>query len=120
MASYVLEQHDFRRVLDTTFMAGFLFPAEAHEGDIERFMNGLRRAQMAIDLAPERYKSYYLKELPTRFHDKVDTRLFGVGERIVFLPYSEEMYRQTQEWMARRGLFEDSSPDTAYDRAVRL
>jgi len=119
MAQDVLEQHGFRRVLDTTFMIGFLFPAEVDERDIEKFMSALKRAQMAIDLTPERYKHYYLKELPERFHGKVDVRRFGVGERIVFLPYSEEMYRETQKWMETRGLFEEGAAGTAYESAVR-
>ena len=104
---------------DTTFMIGFLFPADVEEADIEKFMNAMRRAQMAIDLTPERYKHYYLKELPERFHDKVDVKRFGNGERIVFLPYSEEMYRETQKWMEKRGLFEEGAPGTAYETAVR-
>lgn len=119
MAQDVLEQQDFRRIVDTTFMVGFLFPAEVAEADIDKFMSALERAQMAIDLAPERYKHFYLKELPERFHAIVDVRRFGVGERIVFLPYSEEMFRETQKWMAQRGLFEEDSPKAAYESAVR-
>ena len=94
MAQNVLEQQEFRRVVDTTFMVGFLFPSEVDEADIEKFMNALKRAQMALDLHPERYKHYYLKELPERFLDTVDVKRFGSGERIVFLPYSEQMYRE--------------------------
>ena len=119
MAQYVLEQHDFRRVLDTTFMVGFLFPPEVEDDDIKKFMNALRRAQMDIDLAPERYKHYYLRELPERFHASVDVRLFGVGERIVFLPYSEKMYTETRRWMSQRDLFDDSAQEAPYTSAVR-
>ena len=119
MAQNVLEQQGFLKIVDATFMIGFLFPADVEEVDIEKFMNALRRAQMAIDLTPERYKHYYLKELPQRFRDKVDVRRFGNGERIVFLPYSEQMYRETQQWMEKRGLFEEGSAGTAYESAVR-
>ena len=119
MAQNVLEQREFRRVVDTTFMVGFLFPSEVDEADIEKFMNALKRAQMAIDLHPERYKHYYLKELPERFLDSVDVKRFGGGERIVFLPYSEQMYRETQQWMKKRDLFEGAAPATAYETAVR-
>ena len=41
-------------------MIGFMFPAEVDEGDVEKYMNGLRRAQMDLDLEPERYKHYYI------------------------------------------------------------
>lgn len=119
MARDVLEQQGFHKVVDATFMVGFMFPTDVADDDIEKFMNAMRRAQMAIDLSPERYKHYYLKELPERFHDKVDVRRFSVGERIVFLPYSEEMYRDTQAWLEKRGLFEEGSPKTAYETAVR-
>jgi hypothetical protein len=29
----------------------------------------------------------------------MDTRLFGPGERLVFEPYTEEMYLDTQKWI---------------------
>lgn len=119
MAQNVLEQQEFRRVVDTTFMVGFLFPSEVDEADIEKLMNALKRAQMAIDLNPERYKHYYLKELPERFLDTVDVKRFGAGERIVFLPYSEQMYHETQQWLKQRELFEGDAPATAYKTAVR-
>ncbi|HXV59414.1 MAG TPA: hypothetical protein VEK15_01885, partial [Vicinamibacteria bacterium] len=95
LAQYVLEQRGFRRILDTTFIVGFLFPAAVADEDIDKFMNALRRAQMAIDVRPELHKHHYLKELPERFHGTVDVRRFGPGERIVFLPYTKEMYEQT-------------------------
>ena len=79
MAQYVLEQQGFFKVVDATFMIGFMFPSDVEDGDIEKFMSAMSRAQMAIDLNPERYKHYYLKELPERFHEKVDVRRFGVG-----------------------------------------
>ena len=119
MAQNVLEQQEFRKVLDSTFMIGFLFPTTVEEADIEKFMNAMRRAQMAIDLAPERYKHFYLKELPERFHDKVDVRRFDNGERIVFLPYSEEMFRETQRWMEKHHLFEEGTPNADYQSVVR-
>jgi hypothetical protein len=46
----------------------------------------LKRAQADIDLRPERYTHYYRKQFPGRFHDVMDTRRFGPGERIVFEP----------------------------------
>ena len=71
-------------------------------------MNGLKRAQMDLDLAPEQYKQYYLNEIPERYSDKVDVRRFSPGERIVFLPYSEETFARTQDWIHERGIFPSS------------
>lgn len=118
MAYYVLEQHGFRNVLDTTFMVGFLFPVTVADSDIEKFVNALKRAQMDIDVTPQRYKHYYAKELPERFLDKVDVRRFGPGERIVCLPYTKAMYDETASWMRERGFFENEASRGPYEDAV--
>ena len=77
-------------------------------------MNGMKRAQMDLDLEPEKYRHYYLNEIPDRYKSKVDVRLFSPGERIVFLPYTEEMYTKTQAWLDGHGLFEDQAPVIDY------
>ena len=84
--TYIVEQQGCRKILDTTFMAGFMFDFETDPDDVEKYFNALKRAQMELDLQPEPYKQHYLKEIPERFHDMIDVRRFGPGERIVFLP----------------------------------
>jgi NitT/TauT family transport system substrate-binding protein len=119
-ATYLVEQHGCRRILDTTFMAGFMFGADTSPDDVERYFRALKRAQMELDLEPERYKHYYLKEIPDRYHDAIDVRCFGPGERVVFLPYTEEMYERAQRWMRDRGLFEDAGAVPAYESVVQV
>jgi hypothetical protein len=48
----------------------------------------------------------------------VDVRRFSPGERIVFLPYTEEMYARTQVWIHERGLFEGGAPAIDYAASV--
>ena len=74
---YVAEQLGCRRILDTTFMMGFLVSADSDRGEVEKYFRALRRAQRDIDAEPERYKHYYLKELPERYHAQVDVQAFG-------------------------------------------
>jgi hypothetical protein len=50
----------------------------------------------------------------------VDVRGFGMGERVVFLPYTGEMYERSQAWMRERELFEEAGPAPAYETVVRL
>jgi NitT/TauT family transport system substrate-binding protein len=119
-ATYLLEQQGFRRVLDSTFMAGFLFSANTDPQDVERYFNALKRAQMALDFEPERYKHYYLREIPERFHQLIDVRGFGTGERVVFLPYTSEMYERSQRWMREHALFEDEAAETSFDSVVQV
>lgn len=118
---YLLEQQGFRRLVDTTFMITFMYPPGTDEDHIERYIRALQRAQMDLDLEPERYKHHFLKEIPERYHRMIDVRRFGPGERIVFLPYSQEMFDKTQTWMHERTLF-DVGPEVGvgYDVAVRV
>jgi NitT/TauT family transport system substrate-binding protein len=96
---YIAEQLGFRKIVDTTFMMGFLLSSDADMADTEKYFRALRRAQQEIDLEPERYKHFYARELPADLLEMVDVRRFGPGERIVFEPYTRELYERTQRWM---------------------
>lgn len=109
----VLERLGFRKIVDTSFMIGFMFPHEVDEHDVEKYMNGLRRAQMDLDLEPERYKHHYSKEIPDRYRSRVDVRCFSPGERIIFLPYGEATFDRTQAWLHERRLFDTAASSPA-------
>ncbi len=115
---YVAEQKGFRKVVDTTFMIGFFIEGDADPNDVEKYFRALQRAQRDIDAQPERYKHYFLKELPKEFHDEVDVQGFGTGERIVFEPYTKEVYDSTREWMEANQLFDTTPTDREYEEAV--
>jgi ABC-type nitrate/sulfonate/bicarbonate transport system substrate-binding protein len=117
---YIAESFGFRKVIDATFMIGFLVTGDdVSKSDVEKYLAALRRAQMEIDLHPELYKHYHLKAVPEKYQDKVDVRGFGTGERIVFLPYTKEVFTATQQWTQERQLF-PALPATAagYDEAA--
>jgi NitT/TauT family transport system substrate-binding protein len=118
--SYILEQLGCRKILDTTFVAGFMFGADTDAGDVRKYFSALKRAQMDLDIEPERYKGHYAREIPPRYADRVDVRRFGPGERIVFLPYSKDMYEQSQQWMQERGLFGQQVSAPAYESAIQI
>ena len=115
---YVVEQQGFRKIVDTTFMIGFLFSADSDLKDVEGYFNAMRRAQQDIDRDLGLYKHYYLRELPPRFHDLVDVQAFGLGERLVFEPYTREMYESTHSWMYSRDLFPEQDTRVSYETAV--
>lgn len=116
---YVAEQLGFRKVVDTTFMMGFLLAADADMDDVQKYFNALRRAQVEIDLQPESYKQYYARELPQDILANVDVRRFGPGERIVFEAYTREMFDRTQQWMRTWDLLGvDDAAVARYETAV--
>jgi hypothetical protein len=87
--------------------------------DVDKYLAALRRAQMAIDLHPERYKHHHLEAVPDRYRDQVDVRAFGTGERMVFLPYTREVFDETRHWVeAHSNLPAASATPAGYDEAV--
>jgi NitT/TauT family transport system substrate-binding protein len=116
---YVAEAFGFRKVVDATFMIGFLVTgAGATKADVDKYLAALRRAQMEIDLRPELYKHYHLRSVPEKYRDQVDVRGFGTGERIVFLPYTREVFTQTQQWIETHELFAKATGQADYDEAA--
>jgi NitT/TauT family transport system substrate-binding protein len=116
---YILEQLGFRKVVDSTFIMGFLVSAEADSDDLEHYFSALRRAQREIDLESERYKHYWSREMPDDLGELVDVRRFGPGERIVLEPYTREMFERTHRWMQSWDLFDSTAAGMpAYESAV--
>src|SRR5215468_898410 len=115
---YIAEAFGFRKVVDATFMIGFLVTgSEASKADIDKYLAALRRAQMEIDLRPELFKHYHLRSVPEKYRDQVDVRAFGIGERIVFLPYTSENFEATRRWTEAHNLF-SGTPAANYEEAV--
>ena len=116
---YVLEQQGFRKLADTTFIMGFLVGEAADTEDLERYFRAMRHAQREIDLDADRYKHHWLREMPDDLRDTVDVRRFGPGERIVFEPYTRDMFERTHRWMERWELFDEGAVGRpAYEDAV--
>lgn len=117
---YIAEAFGFRKVLDATFMIGFLVSgADVSAADVGKYLSALRRAQLEIDLRPEAYKHYHLQAVPEKYRDQVDVRAFGTGERIVFLPYTRDVFTATREWVRDRNIFPDLPASLAsYDEAA--
>jgi NitT/TauT family transport system substrate-binding protein len=115
---YIAEAFGFRKVVDATFMIGFLITGDqASPADVDKYLAALRRAQMEIDLRPELYKHHHLKAVPAKYREQVDVRAFGTGERIVFLPYTRENFEATRQWAESHNLF-SGAPSAGYDEAA--
>ena len=118
---YIAEALGFRKVLDATFMIGFLVTGnDASKADVDKYLAALRRAQMEIDLHPEAYKHYHLRAVPEKYREQVDVRAFGTGERIVFLPYTGEAFAVARRWTEMRSLLSGSEIARASYEEVTL
>ena len=116
--AYLLEQRGFRKVVDTTFVMGFLLTANAGSDDVERYFHALLRAQQEIDLEPHRYTRHWANEMPADLLELVDVRRFGPGERVVPQPYTREMFDRTQGWMREWELLDVTAGPSRYEQSV--
>ncbi len=105
---YFLDQLGFKKIVETTFMMAGMITGDPDPEDIRKYYAALKMAQHDIDLRPELYTHYYTEEFPERFHDMMDLRYFGPGERIVFEEYSKDMFDLSRDWVAERDIFPDN------------
>ncbi len=116
---YFAEQLGFRKVIDTTFMIATMIHGDPDPEDLRKFFSALKKAQRDIDLRPDLCTQYYKNEFPERYHAKMDTRRWGPGERIVFEPYTKDIYDETFRWISERGIFDETGMGSGnYDDAV--
>ncbi len=103
---YFLEQLGFRKIIDSTFMIATMLTGEPDMDDVRKYFRALQRAQRDIDLRPELTTKHYRHEFPERFQEQMDTRRWGPGERIVFEPYTKDVYEDSFAWIREHDIFE--------------
>src|ERR1700730_18617326 len=101
-------------------MIGFLISGQDVDmEDVQKYFRALQRAQRDIDVEPHTCAHYSLRETADEFRPLVATRACGQGERLVFEPYTREVYEQTHRWMKRLELFPKGQlSDADYATAV--
>jgi hypothetical protein len=115
---YFAEQLGYRKIIDTTFMITTMINGNPDPEDLKKFFRALQRAQRDIDLRPDRYTHYYKKEFPVRYHEMMDTRRWGPGERLVFEPYTKEVFEETFRWIDQHHIFDDDVACGVYEEAI--
>ncbi len=116
---YFAEQLGFRKIMDTTFMIATMITGNPDPEDVRKYYRALRNAQRDIDLRPDLYTHYYKKEFPLKYLSMMDTRRWGPGERIVFEPYTRQVFEESFEWIAQHKIFEEGSMGCGnYDEAT--
>jgi ABC-type nitrate/sulfonate/bicarbonate transport system substrate-binding protein len=115
---YFAEQLGFRKIIDSTFMITTMINGNPDPEDVRKFFRALRRAQRDIDLRPDRYTHYYKNEFPVRYHEMMDTRRWGPGERLVFEPYSKEVFDETFRWIEQHHIFDQGLGCGEYEESI--
>lgn len=120
---YVLEQNGFRKIIDNSFIQGFLVSGDVPAEQLHAYFRALKRAQRDVDLDPEPYKRLVMEHsVPAEFHRWVKSvPALGIPTRIVFEEYTREMYEQTRKWMDEHDFFDAARKEAAttpYEEAM--
>ena len=92
---YFLEQLGFRKVIDTSFMMATMITGDPDREDLKNTSPRCGWRSATSICARSSTPSYYSNEFPKRFLSQMDTRRWGPGERIVFEPYTKEVFEDS-------------------------
>jgi NitT/TauT family transport system substrate-binding protein len=113
----IAESKGLRKLAQGEFMITFWVHAQIPPEVLGSFFGALRRAEHALQRTPERYFHLWQRNLPTGLEGDYDWSIFGRGERMIFEPYTEEMYEQAIGFARQWGLDEHIKEDR-YDELV--
>jgi NitT/TauT family transport system substrate-binding protein len=108
LEAYILEQRGYRKIIDTSFIVSFMLVNKPALNDVEKYFEALRLAQTEIDINPNRYKHFLTCGFSKDVQDMVDVTACGIGERLIFSPYSHEVSRRTRDWVVGQGILPHS------------
>ena len=97
------KQLGLRPVLEAEFRTLWWVPASAPKGSVRGYLNGLERAEKALQADLKRYLPLWKHSISPEFADeKWDFTKFGRGERFVYQPFPREdvdvVFDQVARW----------------------
>jgi NitT/TauT family transport system substrate-binding protein len=100
----IAEQRGLRALARGEFMITFWVHPEIPPQTLGGFFRALRRAEEVLQEDASRYLHLWKLNLPPGLEGDYDWSSFGRGERMIFEPYSEEMYEEAIGFAERHGL----------------
>ena len=100
------EQLGLRKIIEDRFKTLWWAPQSAAPETVRAYLNGLQRAEEAMDANIEKYLPLWEMAVPTEFKDyhKWDFSKFGRGERFVYKRLPQEEFDDTLAQVERWGL----------------
>ena len=115
---YIVEQLGFRKIVDTTFMMGFLLARRR----TWRTPNTISRrcvTRSRRSICNRRLQAFLRARAAVGPAGPGGRAAVWTGERIVFEPYTRDLYERTQKWMQVWDLFSpEQAQEATYETAV--
>jgi ABC-type nitrate/sulfonate/bicarbonate transport system substrate-binding protein len=100
----IAEARGLRKLAQGEFRITFWVAPDMDPAVLAAYFRALRRADEALTRAPERYMHLWARNVPPALAGDYDYATFGLGEKMVFEPYTEEMFQAALAFARQWGL----------------
>src|ERR687883_996993 len=113
----IAEAEGLRKLAQGEFVITFWVSPTIGRGTLGRFFGALKSAEEALEREPNRYVHLWERNIPPALAGDHDYASFGRGEKLIFEPYSLEMFEDAMQFAHAWGLDEHVREST-YERLV--
>lgn len=100
----IAEAKGMRALARGEFLITFWVAPTVPSDILQAFIRVLKRADEALSHNPEHYMHLWERNVPPALQGEYDYSTFGLGEKFVFEPYTEEMFQQALHFAERWNL----------------
>lgn len=102
----IAESKGLRKLAQGEFIVTFWVSPAISRETLGKFFGALKRAEEALERDTGRYLRLWEKNLPPALEGVHDYTKFGRGEKLIFEPYSQEMFEDAMQFARTWGLHE--------------
>lgn len=100
----IAEARGLRKLAQGEFRITFWVAPDMDPAVLAAYFRALRRADEALTREPARYMHLWARNVPPALAGDYDYATFGLGEKMVFEPYTEEMFQSALAFARQWGL----------------
>jgi NitT/TauT family transport system substrate-binding protein len=100
----IAEAKGLRELARGEFLITFWVAPSIDQSVLQSYFRALKRADEALSRNPERYLTLWERNVPPALKDSYDYTTFGLGEKFVFEPYTEEMFQRALQFAEKWNL----------------
>jgi hypothetical protein len=95
-----------RKLAQGEFLVTFWVSPTIGQETLSKFFSALRRAEEALEHNPSQYLHLWERNIPPTLEGDYNYARFGRGEKLIFEPYSQEMFEDAMQFAQAWGLHE--------------
>ncbi len=100
----IAETNGLRELARGEFLITFWVAPTVNQSVLQAYFRALKRADEALSRDSERYMPLWGRNIPPALQGAYDYSTFGLGEKFVFEPYTEEMFQQALQFAEKWNL----------------